>query len=124
MVRFGPPSYADVVRDLRSRDFPGIAETEPFVCEFNLPPVMYLLIKDAEFITDSVADRRNREGCKGIKKTGGKPAKAPIAKTRLLLLIEDAVEVETKLRNRLTHLIINSEVHHGVAEVGSHEIFC
>src|SRR4029077_12623797 len=45
-----------------TREFPGVAQAQPFVCTFNLPTITNLLIEDAEFVPDAVADCRNFQG--------------------------------------------------------------
>ncbi len=43
----------------RPREFPGITTTQPFIGDFDLPTIFDLLVKDAEFVADAVADSRN-----------------------------------------------------------------
>ena len=47
---------------LRTRYFPGVAQAQPFVCDFDLPAILNLLAKDAEFVPDTVADCGNFQG--------------------------------------------------------------
>jgi hypothetical protein len=52
-----------------------------------LPPVANLLIEDAEFITDTVADCWNLESRKRFQVAGGKSAKTTIAEAGFLFLV-------------------------------------
>ena len=43
-------------------DFPGVAQAQPLVRNFDLPAILNLLAEDAEFVPDAVADCRNLQG--------------------------------------------------------------
>src|SRR5581483_12166870 len=57
----------DRKRELGMRDFPGIAELEPFIGLFDLVSVKNPLVKDAEVIAEAVADGGQAEGGHGIE---------------------------------------------------------
>src|SRR5260370_15799291 len=58
MVGFGVSAKLHVEPNLRTRGFPAVAETQPLLGYLKLPAVAYFLIEDAEFIADTIADRR------------------------------------------------------------------
>ena len=58
---------------------------------------MDLLIEDAEFIADAIADGGTLQGGQRIEVTGSEPSQAAIAQPRLLFGLKDRVEVLTQL---------------------------
>src|SRR5207244_3801101 len=57
-VRLGVAAELDIEADLRFRNLPWVAQTEPTVGDLHLPAVTDFLIEDAELVTDAVADSR------------------------------------------------------------------
>ena len=105
------------------RDVPGRAETQPLVGALDLPAVDDLLLEDAELVADAVAQRRNLERGHRIEKTGREPPQAAIAEPRLLLLLQQVVEVQPQLRDRLLRLCVNAEIDEVVAKMRADQKF-
>ena len=89
---------------------PGIAETQPLVGGFYLPAVANLLIEDAVFIANAVADGGNVEGGERIHKARGKPAQPAIAQTRFGLLLDQRFQVKAELAHRFFGFVVKAEV--------------
>ena len=112
-----------VIGDFGTVNLPGVPHGEPLVGDLLLPAVADLLVEDAEFIADSVADGGNPERGQGIEETGRQPPEAAVAEPRLLLVVEEGFQVETELGDRLLHLPGDAEVEQGVPQVGAGEEF-
>ena len=63
LVGFGVAAEFHFEGYFRTGDFPRIAEMQPFVCALDLPAVVDLLIKNAELVANTVANRRYAERC-------------------------------------------------------------
>ena len=104
---------------LRTRDFPGVAKAQPFVCDFELPAVLNLLAKDAEFVPDTVADCRNLQGGKRIQIARRKTSEPPIAQARFRFLFQQFLQVQAGFLNSLEHLIVDTQVYQAVSQARS-----
>src|SRR5262245_27606759 len=78
-IMLGIASPVDVISNVRFGDFPRITMTQPFIGDFGLTTVANRLFKDAEFITDAIADRRSLQRCQSIEIACGKTPQAAIA---------------------------------------------
>ena len=61
-IGFGVALPAHPIGDLGPADLPGVAQAQPLVRHLHLPAVPDLLVEDAEFVADAVADGRNLQG--------------------------------------------------------------
>src|SRR3990172_3714828 len=75
----GATPEADVERDLRPGDLPGVSQSEPLVGHLHLPAVAYLLVEDAELVPDPVSDGRNRKRRQRVHEAGGEPAQTAVS---------------------------------------------
>ncbi len=98
----------DLHRPLRTRDVPGRAEAQPLVSALDLPAVDDLLLEDAKLVADAVAHRGDLQRGHGIEKAGGQPPQPAVAQPRFLLLLQQLVEVQPQLRDRLLHLAVDA----------------
>ena len=73
---------------------PRVSEPQPLVCRLHLPSVTNLLIENAVFIADAVANRGNLQCGQRIHEAGGKPAQPAIAQPRFLFLFDQNVQVD------------------------------
>src|SRR5262245_4655304 len=106
----GAASELDVERDLRPRDFPGVAVTQPLVRALALPAVLDALVDDAVLVADTVADRGDLQRGERRHVAGRKAPEAAVAEPGLLFLIEQVVEVEPELAHRLPDRLGDAEV--------------
>ncbi len=80
-------------------------------------------MEDAELVPYAVTERGNLQSRHGVEKARGQAAEAAVSQAGLVLTREHPVEIEAELGHGLTHLLIDSEVHQVVAEMGSHQEF-
>src|SRR5262249_31665545 len=97
-------------RPLGPDDFPGIAESQPFVGLFDLPAVDDLLMEDAELIADAVADRWDLECRERIEEARGESTEAAVAEAGLVFVAQELVEVEADLCDGGAHFLVHAEV--------------
>jgi len=95
-VCLSPPAKIYVISDLGPVDLPGVSRIKPIVGLFDLPSVTDLLIKNAEFIPDAVADRLNIQRRKRVHTACSKPAQAAVAGYLLSLQFEDDVQIQAR----------------------------
>jgi hypothetical protein len=69
------------------------------VSVLHLPAVDDDLVEDAELVADAVADGRDLQRGQRVHVAGGQPAEAAVAETRLLLVLEQLVEIEVEARS-------------------------
>ena len=93
-VLLGVAAQLDLHRPLRPHDLPGIAEAQPVVGALLLPAIDDLLVEDAELVADAVAHRGNLERRQRIDEAGSEPPEAAIAQARLLLELQQLVEIQ------------------------------
>jgi len=112
----GVAADADVVGDLRTPHFPGVAEAQPVVGGLDLGSVADDLGEDAEFVADAVADRRDLESRERIHEAGREPPEAAVAEPRFLLVRDQRVEVDAQPGERPARDLLDAEVEQVVAE--------
>ena len=71
-------SEANVVDDLRPREFPRVAERQPVFRVFLLPSVLEDLAEQPVIITDAIAVGRDAEACHALQETGGEAPQTAI----------------------------------------------
>ena len=121
LIVFGAPPKTHLKGDFRSNHFPWIAQSKPVVGAFHLPAVSNLLLEDAEFVADTVANGRDLESCKGIEVAGRQPAQPSITKARLLLLVEEGLDVLALLLGCPSNILVNTQVYQVVLQMGTEE---
>ena len=84
---------------------------------------MDLLVEDAEFVADAVADRRTLEGGQRVQVARGEPAEAAVAQSRFLLARQDLVEILTHRRQRGLCRPLHAKVQQVVAQLRTHQEF-
>ena len=89
------PHHAVV--QLRLDDFPGVALGQPVVGLLDLPAVADVLIEDAEFVADAVADRRALQSGQRVQVAGRQSAEAAVAQTGLLLAGQHRIQFLAQL---------------------------
>jgi hypothetical protein len=82
---FDAAAEMHVIDHLRSLEFPGVAEAQPFVGIFLLPALRDDLAEQAEIVADAVTDGGNGERRHAFHEAGGEPAKTAIAQRRVRL---------------------------------------
>ena len=122
-MRLGAAAHLDFKGIFGPLQRPGIAEPQPLVGGLDLPSVANLLIEDAVFVADAVADGRNIQRGQGIHEAGGQPAQSAIAQARLFFLFNQAFEIDAQLAHRLFGFVVDSEVDEIVGEVRPGEKF-
>ena len=104
--------------------FPGPAALEPFVGDLHLPAVPDQLVEDAKFVADAVASGRDLKRCQGFEEAGRQPAQAAVAQARLLLDVEDLVDVvDAKATQGLGRFLLDAEHQQVVAQLGPDQEF-
>jgi hypothetical protein len=103
------------------RQLPRVAVFQPGVGDLNLPPVPNVLLEDAVLVADAVADGGNFERGERIHITRRQPAKAAVAQPRLLLGVEDRVQIQPQRRDGLADAVPQFQIEDVVGEVRSHE---
>ena len=113
----GASAEFHVERNVRPHDLPWIAEPQPLVREFHLPPVADRLVEDAELVADAVADGRDAETGERIHVARGQAAQPAVAEAGLLLLVEQVAEVLPDARQGLLRRAPDVEIDEAVAQV-------
>ncbi len=83
---------------------------QPEIRQLRLPAVHQLLLEKAVLIPKGIAHGRVPLGGKAVQKAGGKPAQTAVSKARVRLLVVQVVELYTKLREGLTHIVLKAQV--------------
>ena len=115
--RLGGAADFDFDRPLGARDVPGCAEAQPFVRAFHLPAVDDLLLENTELVADAVTHCRDLQRCHRVEEACGQASQAAVAQSRLLLLLQQVVEVQPQFRDRLLDLMVDAQVDQIVAQV-------
>ena len=90
----------DVVDHFRPLEFPGVAETQPFVGIFVLPALRDDLAEQAEIVTDAVADRGDRQRRHALHEAGGQPPETAIAERRIRLAFAQVRQADAEIAER------------------------
>ena len=96
---------------------------QPVVGLLDLPAVVDLLVEDAEFVADAVADRRPLEGGQRVEVARGESAEAAVTQTRFLLARQHRVEILAHRRQRFPCRPLHAEVQQVVAQLRTHQEF-
>src|SRR5215472_2400489 len=107
----------DIVVD----DLPRVAHLQPLVGDLDLSAVAKLLLEHAEFVVDTVTDRRYLERRQRIETAGREPSQAAVAETGLGLEREQRIEILVERRHGLAGVGLNAEVDEVVAELRADE---
>jgi len=106
-VRFGlfdAAAEMHVVDHFRPLEFPGVAEAQPFVGIFLLPALRDDLAKQAEIVTDAVADGGNGERRHAFHEAGRKPSQTAIAQRCIRLAFAQIGKIDAEIAEcRLEH---------------------
>ncbi len=89
-----------LIDHLRPLEFPGVAETQPFVGIFVLPALRDDLAEQAEIVADAVADRGDRQRRHALHEAGREPAEAAIAERRIRLAFAQVRQVDAEIAER------------------------
>ena len=120
--RFRAAAELHVVGDLGPDNLPGIAEAKPLVGDLHLPAVPDRLVEDAELVADAVADRRHFERRERVHVARGQATQAAVAEAGFLFLLDQFVEAQAKVRDRLTRRLDDAEVQQIVRQMGPGQI--
>jgi len=123
-VPFGAASKLDIEKDLGPRDFPRVTQAQPFVSEFNLPPLPHCLVEDPKLVTNAITDAWDSQRGQRVEKTGGQTAKSAVAEAGFFLLFQQIVQVESHVLHRRPNLIVNSQVDKVIAQLRPHQELC
>src|SRR5207247_9686777 len=99
-IGFGMSAEVHIEANVRPGNFPRIAEAQPLIRDFNLPAVADLLIEDSEFIADAVSDRRNLQRRQRFHEPCGQASETAVAEARLFFVLDDVVQIQSKLGER------------------------
>jgi hypothetical protein len=113
----------DEVVDVGFGYLPRVSAVQPVVGLLHLPAVVDLLVEDAEFVADPVADRRTLEGGQRVEIARGEPAEAAVAQSRFLFASQDLVEVLAHRRQRGLGRPLQAEIQQVVAQLRAHQEF-
>jgi hypothetical protein len=122
-VVLGVASPLDQEGDVGFGDLPGVSARQPVVGLLDLPAVVDLLVEDAEFVADAVADRRTLKGGQRVQVARGEPAEAAVAQSRFLLASQDRVEILAHRRQRSLCRPLHAQVQQVVAQLRTHQEF-
>ena len=95
---------------------------EPDVGLLDLLPVVDLLAEDAVVVADAVADRADPQRRHRVHEARGEAAEASVAEPRILLDLEEAVEVAAERAHRLAGRLDDAEVAERVAQEPPREV--
>jgi hypothetical protein len=108
--------------ELEAPDFPRVSEAEPQIGHLDLRAVSDLLIEDAELVADAVPDRRQVERGERVHEAGRQAPEAAVTETRLLFLLDQLVELEPQLGERVAHRPLDAEAQQVGRELRPHQV--
>ena len=118
VVALGVAAELDLDSAARAGDLPGVAVAQPLVGDLHLPAVLDLLVEDAELVADAVADGRDLQRGQRVQVAGRQPAQAAVAQPGLLLLFDQLVESQARVRPAPARSsLVDAEVEQVVAQV-------
>ena len=97
---FDAAAEMHVIDHFRPLEFPGVAETQPFVGIFLLPALRDDLAEQAEIVADAVADGGDRQRRHALHEAGGQPSEAAIAERRVRLAFAQVGETDAEIAKR------------------------
>ena len=117
-IALGAAAEAHEAGLIRMGDLPGPAGLEPLVGDLHLPAVADQLVEDAEFVADAVAGGRDLQRGHRFEEAGRQPPQAAVAQARLLLHIEDLLDVvDPEAAQRLGRLLLDAQHQQVVAQL-------
>ena len=90
----------NVVDHLRPLEFPGVAETQPFIRIFVLPALRDDLPEQAEIVADAVADGGNGQRRQALHEARRQPPEAAIAECRIRLAFAQVIKPDAEIAER------------------------
>jgi hypothetical protein len=117
----GVAAPLDQVVDIGFGDFPRVSVVQPVVGLLDLPAVVNLLVENAEFVADAVADRGTFEGGQRVQVARGEPAEAPVAQAWFHLARQHLVEILTHGGQRGLGRVLHAQVQQVVAQLRAHQ---
>src|SRR5262252_2763751 len=119
--RLDAAAEANLVADLRSRQFPRIAVAQPVVGFLDLLAIVNALGKDAEVIVQAIAEARHAQRGKRIEKARCQAAEATVAERGIGLVLEYIVAVLARACGRGVESGSHSKCIERVAQRASHQ---
>ncbi|MCY1498344.1 hypothetical protein D9M68_323280 [compost metagenome] len=120
---FDDAAEADFVGAFAPLELPGIAVGKPGFRQFHLPAIGHLLAEEAVHVADAVAIGGHVDGRHRFHETGGETAKTAIAERRIRLEFGNDIDIDTERSERITHLVHQADIGHGVAHQPADEKF-
>jgi hypothetical protein len=122
-IAFGAAANADVIVDVRPPYLPRIAVAQPGIGGLDLLAVADQLVEDAVLVADAIADRRNLQRSQRVHETRRQPPQSAVAQPRLLLVADEAVEIDIQAGQRLARGLGNPEIEQVVAHERTGQVF-
>ena len=97
------------VLHFRTRKLPRITARQPVIRNLDLMAVDDLLFEHAVVVADAVTEPGQAERGHRVEKTGGKPAQAAIAEGGIMFKVDQLVEIDVHLGQRLLYILVNIE---------------
>ena len=119
----GAAAEADLHRQVRLLELPGVAGLQPAVAHLPLPAVVDGLVEHAELVADAVTDGRDFQGGERVQVAGGQPTETAVAEPRFLLMVDDLLQVEPCFLGRAGELVPQAEAEQVVLQLRPHEEF-
>ena len=100
----------NVVKHLRPRELPRVAERQPFLRIFLLPAVLDDLAKQSVVIADTVAVGGDPQACHALHEAGRESSKTAVAKRSVGLGGAQPVEVHAQISERCAEVLGHAEI--------------
>ncbi len=123
LPRFDPSFELHGKRIFRTRDFPRIAQLEPFIRLLDLISIHNALRKNPEVVTQAIADRRQVQRGHRIQKARRQPPQAAIAQSGVHFVIGELLPIQIQFTQRLAADFFHLQIHHVVAEQAANQKF-
>ena len=107
---FGMPTETDIVGQFGARNFPRIAEVQPFVGDLHLPAVLDRLIEDAKLVTDAITHGGDLQRSQGILVTRSQSAQATVTQARFLFLFNQLSQINPQFRHGFAGLLGDPQI--------------
>ena len=120
---FDPAVHRNVARLLRMLDLEGRSVGLPAVRFLALEAVEDLLLEQAIFVIDAVAEAGHAERGQRLQKASRQSAQAAVAETGIILAIEHFVEADAKAGKHLAAHVLDAQVRQVVAQRAPHQEF-
>ena len=90
-------STTHINRHIMTGELPRV-KVKPVIGDLHLVPIDNLLLENSILVPQTVSPGREVQRCQAVEETGGKSAEAAIAESGVVLLLNNILDAESKIR--------------------------